>query len=117
VKRYWLQRRPLQWPASWGGGPVLHPKTGAAYELVQQKAVDVGLAFHLIRSHTHSKWQKLMLAAGDADFHEVVQHLVENEGVELVLIGSVDTISSELLPYARSVVRIPELADQLVLET
>jgi len=113
VKLYWLQKRPLFWPNSWGGGPVLHSESGRQYELVQQKAVDVGLAFHLMRSHGQRKWTKLFLAAGDSDFHEVVQHLVENEAVDLTLIGNDSTISGELLPYARSVVYVNEIAEQL----
>lgn len=113
VKLYWLQKRPLSWPASWGGGPVLHPETGRHFELIQQKAVDVGLAFHLMRSYEHRKWRTLFLAAGDSDFHEVVQHLVENEGVQLILIGSEQTISGELLPYARAVVKVREIADEI----
>jgi uncharacterized LabA/DUF88 family protein len=113
VKLYWLQKRPLFWPTSWGGGPVLHPETGRHFELTQQKAVDVGLAFHLMRSFGHRKWKKLFLAAGDSDFHEAVQHLVEHEDVEVVLIGSGNTISGELLPYARSVVNVADLAEQL----
>jgi uncharacterized LabA/DUF88 family protein len=113
VKLYWLQKKPLFWPTSWGGGPVLHPETSRHFELVQQKAVDVGLAFHLMRSHDHRKWHTLFLAAGDSDFHEVVQHLVENEDVTLILIGSDHTISGELLPYARAVVKIRDIAEQL----
>ena len=111
VKLYWLQKKALFWPTSWGGGPVLHPGSGRHFELVQQKAVDVGLAFHLMRSHGHQKWHTLFLAAGDSDFHEVVQHLVENEGVQLILIGSDQTISGELLPYAAAVVRLRDIAD------
>lgn len=113
VKLYWLQKRALFWPSSWGGGPVLHPGSGRHYELTQQKAVDVGLAFHLMRSFGHRKWKKLFLAAGDSDFHEAVQHLVEHEDVELVLIGSTSTISGELLPYARTVVNLNDIAEQV----
>ena len=113
VKLYWLQKRPLFWPASWGGGPVLHPVTSQHYELTQQKAVDVGLAFHLMRSFGHRKWKRLFLAAGDSDFHEAVQHLVENEDVELILIGTTSTISGELLPYARSVVNLHDIAEHV----
>jgi uncharacterized LabA/DUF88 family protein len=113
VKLYWLQKKPLFWPSSWGGGPVLHPETGRHFELIQQKAVDVGLAFHLLRSHGHRKWRTLFLAAGDSDFHEVVQHLVQNEGVQLILIGSEQTISGELLPYARAVVKVRDIADEI----
>ena len=92
---------------------MLHPETSRQYELIQQKAVDVGLAFHLMRSFGHRKWQKLFLAAGDSDFHEAVQHLVEHEDVELILIGTGNTISGELLPYARSIVNIGEVAEQV----
>lgn len=113
VKLYWLQKKALFWPTSWGGGPVLHPETQRHFELIQQKGVDVGLAFHLMRSHSHRKWTKLYLAAGDSDFHEVVQHLVENENVELILIGSDQTISGELLPYARAVVKIKDIAEEI----
>ena len=113
VKLYWLQKKPLFWPTSWGGGPVVHPETARHFELVQQKAVDVGLAFHLMRSHDHRKWRTLFLAAGDSDFHEVVQHLVENEDVHLILIGSEQTISAELMPYARAVIKVRDIADEI----
>ncbi|MEO6600794.1 MAG: NYN domain-containing protein [Polyangiaceae bacterium] len=113
VKLYWLQKKPLFWPNSWGGGPVLHPDTHRHFELIQQKAVDVGLAFHLMRSHDKQKWPTLFLGAGDSDFHEVVQHLVENEGVQLILIGSDQSISGELLPYAHAVVKLRDIADEI----
>lgn len=113
VKLYWLQKKALFWPASWGGGPVVHPETGQHYELTQQKAVDVGLTFHLMRSFGHRRWKRLFLAAGDSDFHEVVQHLVEHEDVELVLLGTGNTISGELLPYARAIVSLQDIAEQV----
>jgi uncharacterized LabA/DUF88 family protein len=113
VKLYWLQRRTLMWPAALGGGQVVHPKSGQPYELVQQKAVDVGLAFHLMRSHGHRQWHTLFLGAGDSDFHEAVQYLVEHEDVQLILIGTLDTISGELLPYARTVIELGQIADQI----
>ena len=113
VKLYWLQKKALFWPTSWGGGPVLHPETQRHFELVQQKAVDVGLAFHLMRSHGQRKWKTLFLATGDGDFHEVVQHLVEHEDVQLILIGSEQTMSGELLPYARAVVKLKDIAERV----
>ncbi len=103
VKLYWTQKKALYWPSQMGGGPVVHPVSGAQYEQTTQKAVDVGLAFHLMRSFSRRKWGTLFLAAGDSDFHEVVQHLVENEDVKLVLIGTMNTISEELRPYAQSI--------------
>jgi uncharacterized LabA/DUF88 family protein len=113
VKLYWLQKKALFWPTSWGGGPVVHPETSQHYELTQQKAVDVGLTFHLMRSFGHRQWKRLFLAAGDSDFHEVVQHLVEHEDVDLVLIGTGNTISGELLPYARAIVNLQDVAEQV----
>ena len=103
VKMYWLSQRALYWPKALGGGPVVHPTqkdptTGqpVQFELTTQKAVDVGLAYHMIRSFTKRKWNRLYLAAGDADFHEPIQALVEHENVDLVLIGSPNTISTQL---------------------
>jgi uncharacterized LabA/DUF88 family protein len=113
VKLYWLTRKLLYWPNSMGGGPVVHPKTGQQFELTQQKAVDVGLAFHLMRSFGNRQWRKLFLAAGDGDFHEAVQHLVEHEDVDVILIGTLNTISDELRPYARDIFKLDERADDV----
>lgn len=114
VKIYWLQQRQMVWPNSWGGGPVTHPLNGKQLILTQQKAVDVGLAFHLMRSHAKRKWDKLALCAGDGDFHEVVQHLVENEDVNVALVGGESSISMELRPYARKgIVDIVMLSEDL----
>ena len=103
VKLYWVQKKTMYWPTQMGGGAVVHPVTGIQYEQTTQKAVDVGLAFHLMRSYSKKKWGTLFLAAGDSDFHEVVQHLVENEDVNLVLIGTMNTMSEELRPYAQNI--------------
>jgi uncharacterized LabA/DUF88 family protein len=113
VKLEWLSKKKLFWPKALGGGPVLHPTTGAQYELTQQKAVDVSLAFHLTLSYSNRKWRKLFFAAGDGDFKTPIQYLVEFENVDLILIGSMSTISEELRPYARDIVKLDEMADQL----
>jgi uncharacterized LabA/DUF88 family protein len=86
-----------------GGGPVIHPRTGAQFELAIQKAVDVGLAFHMTRSFFKRRWAKLVLAAGDGVFQEPVQCLVESDNVDLYLVGTMNTISQDLRPYARRV--------------
>ena len=99
VKLYWLQSKQLYWPHVMGGGPVLHPDTGEPYIQKTQKAVDVGLAFHLMRSFSKVGWKKLYLVAGDGDFHEVIQHLVENENVTVIVVGTADSLSGELAPY------------------
>lgn len=107
VKIYWLSKKPLFWPEQLGGLPVMHPtEPEVQYELRSQKGVDVGLIFHMTRSYYRRKWTKLVLAAGDGDFHEPVQSLVEGDGVDLHLIGSIPSISSELRSYARSIIEI-----------
>jgi uncharacterized LabA/DUF88 family protein len=107
VKIYWLARKKLFWPQSRGGGPVLHPNDSSfQYELTQQKGVDVGLAYHMVRSYYKRKWTKLVLCAGDGDFHEPVQSLVEHENVDLYIVGSMKAISSELRSYARQIIEI-----------
>ena len=113
VKLEWLSKKQLYWPKSMGGGPVVHPTTGVQYEITQQKAVDVSLAFHLTLSYSKRKWRKLFFAAGDGDFKTPIQYLVEFENVDLILLGSMATISEELRPYARDVVKIDEIASKI----
>jgi uncharacterized LabA/DUF88 family protein len=109
VKIYWLQKKLLFWPKQLGGLPVVHPDNpNVQYEQTSQKAVDVGLVYHMTRSHNKRKWNKLVLAAGDGDFHEPVQNLVEVENVDLYLIGSLRSISEELRPYARGIFEIDQ---------
>lgn len=103
VKLYWLQTKAHEWPNFMGGGAILHPTSGEQYITKSQKAVDVGLAFHLIRSFSKRAWDKLYLVAGDGDFSEVIQHLVENEDVEVTVIGTSSSVSGELAPYVRIV--------------
>lgn len=111
VRLYWLQRKELYWPVSMGGGKVVHPVSGQVFTQTQQKAVDVGLIFHLMRSFAQRKWNKLLLAAGDGDFHEPVQHLVEHENVHLVTIGTAETMSSRISVLAREHFGIDQNAD------
>ena len=113
IKLEWLSKKQLYWPKGMGGGPVVHPTTGVQYELTQQKAVDVSLAFHLTLSYSNRKWRKLFFAAGDGDFKTPIQYLVEFENVDLILIGTMATISEELRPYARDVVKIDDVASQI----
>jgi uncharacterized LabA/DUF88 family protein len=114
VKLYWLQSHALHWPKRMGGEPVVHPDTEEAFVQKTQKGVDVGLAFHLMRSYSKRGWKKLYLVGGDGDFHEVIQHLVENEDVHVTLIGTADSISGQLAPYADNVVDFAEIKDKVL---
>lgn len=119
VKIYWLNRKLLSWPRALGGQPVVHPETGRQFELTTQKAVDVGLVYHMTRSFHKRQWKKLVLAAGDADFHEPIQNLVESDNVDLYLVGTMGSISQELRPYARRIFEVDKtpLVEQLQLRS
>lgn len=112
VKLYWLQTKHHEWPRSMGGGPIVHPESGEQYVTKIQKGVDVGLAFHLMRSYSMVGWDKLYLIAGDGDYHEVIQHLVENEGVDVKVIGTSETVSREIAPYVK-VVEFADIRDRI----
>ena len=62
----------------------------------------------MVRSFYKRHWTKLVLCAGDGDFHEPVQNLVESENVDLYLVGSMRGISSELRPYAKKIFEIDQ---------
>ena len=104
IKVYWLSKKKMFWPARHGGQPVMHPETpDLQFELVSQKGVDVGLAFHMVRSFYRRKWTKLVLFAGDGDFHEPIQALVEGDNIDLYLVGSLlkRSISGDLMPFGK----------------
>jgi uncharacterized LabA/DUF88 family protein len=107
TKIYWLDKKKLFWPPHLGGKPVIHPDPPhSQYEQTTQKAVDVGLIYHMVRSYYNRKWKKLVLVAGDGDFHEPVQDLVESQNVDLYLVGTLKTISVKLRSYARTILEI-----------
>jgi len=74
----------------------------------------MGLSFHLMRSYRRKRWKKLFRATGDGDFHEVVPHLVEDENVSLVLVGSIDTVSEDLRPCASAVIAEHTVLHQVI---
>jgi uncharacterized LabA/DUF88 family protein len=123
TKIYWLKEETLHWPRQYGGEEVRHPDKGKypdlSYVQTTQKAVDVGLAYHMIRSYHIDKWEKLVLATGDADFAEPVQDLVEHYGVKLYLVGSSSNISNSLVSYAKQIFEIDKepLSTEIVLLT
>lgn len=104
VKIYWLHKKRLWWPKALGGAPVLHPSDPTIqFEQWTQKAVDVGLVYHMTRSFHKRHWTKLVVATGDSDFHEPLQNFVETDNVDLHLVGTMGSISQELRPYARRI--------------
>jgi uncharacterized LabA/DUF88 family protein len=80
--------------------PIMDPSTGRQAQRRIQKGVDVGLAMHMVDSHRRRGWDKLVLAASDADFAEPTQRLVEQHNVELTTLGLPERMSHAILPYA-----------------
>jgi len=104
VQNYNTVERALRWPPHLGGMPVMHPtEPGVQYTLTQQKSVDVGLIWRMLQSLESRMWDKLVLVAGDADFSEPIKYLVEAKKVNLYLVGTVGSLSSDLRPYARKI--------------
>ena len=66
-----------------------------------------------MRSYGHRQWRTFFLVAGDGDFHEAVQHLVEHRDVAVILIGTMSSMSRELLPYAQAIEEMDAFADSL----
>lgn len=119
VHLYGLKTRYLKWPRRMGVMKemrVLHPVSGLPFVLKTQRAVDVSLGFHLISSFINSSWDKLYLVAGDSDYVEVIEHLVNVEQVEVTIIGSQDSISPDLQQYAKRTMTVEEYWSSLTSE-
>lgn len=64
-----------------------------------QKGVDVGLALQLIKSYELRRWDRLVLAATDADFAEPIQRLHDEHGVLVSFLVLPNKLSHALRPY------------------
>lgn len=95
------------------GDPIEDPHTRAPLTVFRQKGVDVGLARTLERSRECDGWRNLALAAGDADFAELVADLVEQHQVHASLIGIERSISLAFRPYAERIIDLNEYAGEL----
>lgn len=92
------------------GRLIYDPTTKKPMERFVQKGVDVDLALRIDRSYRAEGWNHLVLVAGDGDFAELVGDLVEREGVRLTVVGSRQSITSALMPYAGRIVEVSSLA-------
>jgi uncharacterized LabA/DUF88 family protein len=107
---YRVVREKVRWP---DGRSAIDPQTGEVLTVERQKGVDVGLALGIVKSLERDRWTKLALIAGDADFSELVQDLVEQHNVEVTLIGHRGSISHSLLPYARQIIDLRMVVSEL----
>ncbi len=75
----------------------------------KQVGVDVALAVHAMRSLERDRWTTLVLVAGDGDFYPLAEHLVEQRGVRLIVLASLETTSAMLTCYATHVYVVESL--------
>lgn len=113
VKLYYQTTYELRWPKSMGGELVVHPETNEVFKRTTQKGVDVGLAFHLIRSQVQRGWKTLYLSTGDGDYAEVIEYLKERENVDVILIGIEESVGQPLLSHAREFIDLRDHVDAL----
>jgi uncharacterized LabA/DUF88 family protein len=89
------------------------PAAAGSHISYKQVGVDVSLTVEAMRSVDRDRWDHLILIAGDGDFYPLAEHLVEERGVQLTLLGSPETSSAMLTCYATTRYRLSELADRL----
>jgi uncharacterized LabA/DUF88 family protein len=97
------------------GRPIEDPLTKTPLTTYRQKGVDVALARTIERSHHADKWTHLVLAAGDADFAELVEDLVERDGVRATLLGPPKSISLAFRPFANRIIDLQRHVHELAL--
>lgn len=90
-------------------GAIVRDRNGAPVTLARQKGVDVGLALAIERSYRTDGWNRLVLAAGDADFAELVAHLAQHEGVRVTLLSDEKSLSLALRPWAERIIGVAEI--------
>lgn len=69
----------------------------------------------IARRYRSDGWNHLVLFAGDGDFVELVQELVEHRNVSLTLVGDDRSTSLELRSYATRMIVLAELATELAM--
>jgi uncharacterized LabA/DUF88 family protein len=97
------------------GRVILDPNTRKPLTIQRQKGVDIGLALRIDRSQVNDGWNHLVLVAGDADFVELVQELVERRDVVVTLVGHSASTSIALRSYSQRMIDLREIADDLIL--
>ncbi|MGZ3520282.1 MAG: NYN domain-containing protein [Vulcanimicrobiaceae bacterium] len=97
------------------GSAIEDPRTKQPLTIYRQKGVDVALARAIERSHHTDRWNHLVLAAGDADFAELVEDLVERDAVRATIIGAEKSISLAFRPFVERIIDLQRHAGELAL--
>ena len=97
------------------GRPVEDPVSKQPLTTLRQKGVDIGLARAIERSYHADGWNHLVLSAGDGDFAELVEDLVEREQVTVTILGTDRTVSLSLRPFIDRLLSLERFTSQLAL--
>lgn len=79
---------------------MLRGTDGREIPAMKQVGVDVDLAVHVMHSLERDRWNTVVLVAGDGDFYPLAQHIVEQRGVRLIVLGAPESSSGLLTSYA-----------------
>ena len=71
-----------------------------------QRGVDVGIATMAMR--LYSRYDVIILSAGDGDYEDCVEHLVVDQNKTLYIVGYAGNISPEIQQYSKGVMLINE---------
>lgn len=97
------------------GRVVTDPLTNQPLQTYRQKGVDVGLARTIEHSQSTENWQHLVLAAGDADFAELIEDLVERRRVRVTMVGAERSISLAFRPFIDRIIDLEHHSSDLAL--
>lgn len=89
------------------------PTCGHGFERQVQKGVDVGIATLLLKLAIQSKYDRVILSAGDGDFEDAVEHIKDECGKELWVAGFDGSVSSDLQSYANKMIWLNEVWDSI----
>lgn len=85
------------------------PKCGHGFEREVQKGVDVGIATLIVKLAARNAYDRLILAAGDGDFEDAISYVKSELHKEVWLCGSQVNLSTDLQPYADTVIWLEDL--------
>lgn len=97
------------------GQPLCDPRTSQPLTTYRQKGVDIAIARAIERSRMKDAWDELVLASGDADFAELVEDLVERDGIRATMLGHQKNISLAFHPFAHRIVDLGKVAGEVSL--
>lgn len=78
-----------------------------------QKGVDVAVATLLIKLAAQSKYERVILSAGDGDYEDAVEYIKDELRKEFYLAGFKGSVSADLQSYANKVIWVDDFWDRV----